>query len=99
MNNLGTSQTVAYVLQLGVSVFVSTPFKSIVSVCYSPLTLRDEAPLLSKSDIIGVYVLGAGSPGWGALCGAQAPHSSGRTSVVVISLLFVGHHARGVGPD
>ena len=53
----------------------------------------------SKSDILGPCLPSAGSLSWGAQCGAQTTCSLGRTSVVVIILLFVGHPTQGMGLD
>ena len=46
-----------------------------------------------------VCLPGSDPPGWGDSCGAQAPHSSGKTTAVVISLPLVTCHTEGVDPD
>ena len=45
----------------------------------------------SKSNILGVHFSCAGSRGWGAWCGAQISHSSGKRSIPLWSLLIVDH--------
>ena len=55
-----------------------------------------QAPLSFKAWCSGACLPNARPPGWGTRCGAQTLHSLGRTSAVVIILLFVGHLAKGV---
>lgn len=45
----------------------------------------------STLNALGAHVPGAGPPGWGAQCGAQASHSFGRTSAIVIIFQLVNH--------
>ena len=46
-----------------------------------------------------VHLSGISPAGWGAPYGAQTPHSSGRASVVVKSLSFVGCHTGDVDSE
>lgn len=41
---------------------------------------------------------GIGTPGRGAQCGAEAPHSTGGTSAATMSLLIFNHHIISMGP-
>lgn len=54
---------------------------------------------LSKPEIPGAHIPGAGALDWGARCGAQTPCSLGRTSAILIILPFVGHLPQDGGPD
>lgn len=53
--------------------------------------------LFSKPDIVSAHLPHAGSLVCGARYGAWTTHSSGKASVVLISLLLVGCHAGSVG--
>ena len=44
----------------------------------------------SKPNDLGAHFPGAGPLGWGAQCGDQTLHSFGKTSAIVIILLFIG---------
>ena len=53
----------------------------------------------SEQTSLGVHLPSAGSIGWGACLGCGPLYSLGRTSAIVIILLFVGYIAQGVGLD
>ena len=56
---------------------------------------KSKSQRLSMPNVMGVCLPDVEPLGWGA----QTPHSFGRTSAVVIILLFVGCVTRGVGLD
>ena len=62
-----------------------------VSCTQVPLAFKDRHSRASSSH--------AGPLNWGAHCGAQTPHSSGRTSAIVIILPCVVHPPGDVGLD
>lgn len=75
------------------------PFKSEVSVSYSPLALLNVSPTVFQSQrfwgfSFPVQVPCAGGPRWGS-----DPILFTGSSVVVIPLLLVSHCAGAVGPD
>ena len=87
----GAFQTTASALGLGVCEIFCTPFKSGVSVFYSPLALPNICPAGFQSLTSGASFSLCRIPGLGALCVAWTPCPSWRTSVAMISLMFVGH--------
>ena len=58
-----------------------------------------QAQVAFKTRLSEVHLLGAGPLGQGAQCVAWTPRSCGRTSAIVIILLFKGHLPRGIGLD
>ena len=71
-----------------------TPFKSGVSVSYSPPALPNISLAVFESQPFGDLIFLVQDPRLGAWCGAQTPHSSGMTSAVVIFFLLVNHQPR-----
>lgn len=92
MCNPGTFQNAASALRLGARDVVCTPFKSFFLFSGYP---RHKFYWFSKPDIMGAHLPSAGPPG----CWAWTSCSSERASVVMISLLLVGHQPRGVHSD
>lgn len=75
MYNPCTFQTPASVLGLGESESVYVPFKSKVSVSYSPLTFLNIFPhWFSKPDVMKAHTPGTGPQGWGTEVGLR-PHT------------------------
>ena len=65
----------------------------------TPLSFPESKPQWpSKPNLLGAHLPDAGPPGWGAQCVAQTLCSLGRTSAIVIILLFMGC-PRGTGLD
>ena len=85
-------------LVLGVNEFLHVRFKSGVSVTYSPPLLNISPTGFQRQIFSGAFLPGAGLLGWGVQCGAQTPHSLGKT-FMVISIPLMGHLAGNVGPD
>ena len=79
--------------------YFCVPFKSGVSVSYSPPCLPYASPLAFKAGILGTCLPSVGPPGWGVWCGAWIPNSLGRTSAIVIMLPFVGYLPKDVCLD
>lgn len=88
MYNPGTFQTVASVLEPRVSEFVCVPFKSRVSVSYSPPVLPDVSPVDFQSQMLWAMVFLVQVSQTGELNVGLTPLSFRRTSVVVISSHF-----------
>lgn len=67
------------------------PFKNEVCVSFSPLALPRECSVgLQNEGILRGHLPSAEALGWEAQCEAWTLHSLGKTSAVVIILLFVG---------
>ena len=91
-------QITASVLGLALCETYCVPFKSLCFLDSSGSPMHKPC-CLSKPHILEPCFPGAGPPGWEAWCRAQTPHSSGRTSAVVIILPFVGCLPGGCGSD
>lgn len=66
------------------------PFKSGMSVPYSLLVSRTKPCCLSKLDDLGAHLSSTGPKDWGPCCGAQDPHSLGRSFCSVRAILTEG---------
>ena len=69
------------------------------SLSYSPQLCYMKALMTFKLRCSGGSYLCSRIPRWGSQCGAQPPHSLGRTSAVVNIIPFVNHLPRGLGLD
>lgn len=72
--DLGSFQTAVFVLDPRASEPAHKPFKSIISVPYSPMVPLDMSCWFSKPDVLGACLSSAGSKGWGTWCQAKTPH-------------------------
>ena len=89
----GSFQITASVLCLGALEILHVPFKSGISIPYSPQFSRMQALLAFKARCPGLSFL-VQNLDWGAQCGAWTPCFWGRTSAIVIILPFAGHLLR-----
>ena len=90
------TQVNASALGLGACMILCTPSKIRVSVACSPEALLNTSPTGFQSQMFWGLVFLMQSP-W--VEEPQTPCSSGRTSMMVIFLLFVDHQAESVDPD
>ena len=72
-------------------------FKSGASI--SPRFHKTKPHCPSKPNALRAYLSGAGPQGWEGQNEARTSHSFGRTSSIVIILLFVGHPPSSMGLD
>lgn len=88
-DGLGFFQSATFALSIG----ASEPFKSRISIPYHAMVLL--SPTGFQSQMFWGLISQCRSQGWGAWCGVQTPHSSGRSSMFVWSLPIVGRQAGG----
>lgn len=82
----GTSHTAAFVLDSRANESVHELFKSRIPIPYKPNILQGwKLCCFSKSDILEAGLSRAGPKGWGAWCGAQTLHFSGRSALFMRS--------------